>query len=149
MHRRTGYLKHYINTIAHKWWVAYGMIGISIKLIYRAIIHDYSKFLPSEAPGYADAFPNKLMVYGSPEYKAECERIKPTIDSHYKRNAHHPQHYPNGIDGMSLLDVIEMFCDWKAAIRKNKNGSMDKSLELNKDRFKISDQLDSIFRNSK
>lgn len=49
---------------------------------------------------------------------------------------------------MSLLDLIEMLCDWKAAGERHADGSMERSLRLNKDRFKIGDQLQSILQNT-
>jgi hypothetical protein len=63
-------------------------------------------------------------------------------------NSHHPEHYSNGIQGMSLLDVIEMLCDWKAAGLRHADGNIFKSLEINKDRYKISTQLYSILFNT-
>lgn len=52
-------------------------------------------------------------------------------------------------NGMSLLDVIEMFCDWGAAGERYKGGSLAQSLHVNKGRFGISDQLASIFENTR
>jgi len=49
---------------------------------------------------------------------------------------------------MSLLDVIEMLCDWKAASERTKQGSIAQSLAHNKERFGISDQLFSILTNT-
>lgn len=49
---------------------------------------------------------------------------------------------------MSLLDVIEMLCDWKAAGERHTDGSIERSLKVNRERFKISDQLHAILKNS-
>ena len=49
------------------------------------------------------------------------------------------------INGMSLLDVVEMFCDWKAASERHANGDFMTSLILNRARFGLSDQLYQIF----
>lgn len=54
-----------------------------------------------------------------------------------------------GIEGMSLLDIIEMFCDWKAATERHNDGDILKSIEHNEKRFKIAPQLSQIFRNTK
>jgi rubrerythrin len=54
-----------------------------------------------------------------------------------------------GVSGMTLLDVIEMLCDWKAAGERHADGSITKSLEINKKRFGISDQLASILDNTR
>ena len=54
-----------------------------------------------------------------------------------------------GIEGMSLFDVLEMLMDWKAATERMKNGGdIRRSLEINRDRFKLSPQLESILANT-
>ncbi len=70
------------------------------------------------------------------------------LKHHYNNNSHHPQHWPNGINGMSLLDVFEMCCDWKASSMRHDDGDIKKSLEKNRERFQISDQLYYILQNT-
>jgi hypothetical protein len=54
-----------------------------------------------------------------------------------------------GIDGMSLIDVVEMLVDWKAATERMKGGGdIHRSLELNTTRFNLSPQLVSILANT-
>jgi len=53
-----------------------------------------------------------------------------------------------GIDRMTLIDIIEMLCDWKAATLRHDNGDIIKSIEINRKRFKISDQLANILINT-
>ena len=71
------------------------------------------------------------------------------LKHHYEVNSHHPEHYDNGVAGMSLLDVMEMFCDWRAAAQRHSDGTFKKSLVINQERFAISDQLASIFENTR
>lgn len=52
------------------------------------------------------------------------------------------------INGMSLLDVLEMLADWKAAGMRHADGSIEQSLEINRERFEISDQLFEILKNT-
>jgi len=52
------------------------------------------------------------------------------------------------VDGMNLIDVVEMLADWKAATERHPDGDMLKSLEINASRFKLSPQLYSIFKNT-
>lgn len=52
------------------------------------------------------------------------------------------------VNGMSLLDVVEMLCDWKAASERTKQGSIAQSLAHNKERFGIDDQLYNILVNT-
>lgn len=41
-----------------------------------------------------------------------------------------------------------MFIDWKAATERHADGDIIKSIEINKNRFKISDQLIKILLNT-
>ncbi|MNN93988.1 hypothetical protein D3C81_2125340 [compost metagenome] len=47
-----------------------------------------------------------------------------------------------------MLDIIEMFCDWKAATMRHNDGDIRKSIEMNKERFGYSDDLLNIFMNT-
>lgn len=118
-------------------------------LTVRAVRHDLSKLAEPEKSGY-DRLTEQLstLVYGSEEYKAALVAGEPTIAHHYAHNSHHPEHYENGIAGMSLLDIVEMLCDWKAASERTKQGSIAQSLEHNQKRFNISDQLAAILENT-
>lgn len=119
------------------------------KLTARAIDHDASKLAEPEKSGYDKLTADlKDIVYGTPEYRQALVDAKPVIDHHYQVNSHHPEHYDNGIYGMSLLDVIEMLCDWKAASERTKQGSIAQSLNHNRQRFQIDDQLASILENT-
>ena len=69
-------------------------------------------------------------------YGAACQ-VKPV-----------PFEYEGGINSMSLFDIIEMLMDHKAASEKTKNGSIQKSLDYGKERFKYSDQLYKILQNT-
>lgn len=55
----------------------------------------------------------------------------------------------SSINGMSLFDVLEMLLDWKAATERMKDGGdIRASLTINRDRFKISPQLEAILANT-
>ncbi len=54
----------------------------------------------------------------------------------------------SGLNGMSLLDIVEMLCDWKAASERTRQGSIAASLAHNKERFGIDDQLAAILENT-
>lgn len=122
---------------------------IQNKLEERGFKHDQSKLESPEKEGFDEvAGALKGLTYGSDEYKAKLENLKPIIEHHYKHNSHHTEYWPNGIDGMSLLDIVEMFCDWRAATERHADGNLEKSIEYNKNRFKISEQIANIFRNT-
>lgn len=119
------------------------------ELTIRAAHHDESKLYEPEKSGYDKLTADlKDIVYGSDAYRAALAEAKPVIDHHYTHNSHHPEHYPNGIAGMSLLDIVEMVCDWKAASERAKQGSIAQSLTHNKQRFGIDDQLAAILENT-
>ena len=116
----------------------------------RAEVHDRSKLQPPEKEAFDELIPKlKELTFGSEEYRATVQQMKPAIDRHYANNSHHPEHYGMaGINGMGLLDLIEMLADWKAAGERHPNGNMEKSLRINKERFKIDDQLFAIVWNT-
>lgn len=115
----------------------------------RAQVHDASKFQEPERSVFAQNTPKLARTeYGTDAYKELLEEVKPAIDHHYAKNTHHPEHWPNGIEDMDLLDMVEMLSDWAAATKRNKNGNIHKSIELNQERFKITPQLSKIFTNT-
>lgn len=120
------------------------LIGL---LLWRGTVHDLSKLELPEVELFAEWTPKlKASTYGSPEYNAMLKELAPALDHHYSHNSHHPEHYPDGIDGMSLVDVIEMYCDWKAASERHEDGSIHKSIEINAGRFKMCSELVAVFK---
>lgn len=119
------------------------------QLITRVMNHDKSKLGDIEKPLF-DEYTSKLKnsTYGSEEYKNFLEQLKPALNHHYKNNSHHPEYYSNGIQGMDLFDLVEMFFDWKAASERHDNGNLLKSIDINKKRFNMSDDLVCIFKNT-
>ena len=108
-------------------------------LQYRGKLHDASKLLSPEKEYFDDVTPIlKNLVFGTPEYKASCDLIKPALIHHYANNTHHPQFYENGINGMNLFDLVEMLMDWKASGERNSTGDIKKSLKINSERFGMS-----------
>lgn len=137
------------DTLRHIDKVRARLLEMQHQLMRRGIEHDASKLVEPEKSGF-DVLSAQLstLVYGSDEYRAALEAGKDTIAHHYAMNTHHPEHYQNGIAGMSLLDVVEMLCDWKAASERTKQGSIAASLAHNKTRWNISNQLFSIIENT-
>lgn len=137
-------------TLQHIARVAELLADISRRLIERGSVHDASKLREPEKPIFDVCTPRlKGLVYGSPEYQESLRDLQPALLHHYANNTHHPEHFPNGIAGMSLLDLVEMFCDWKAAGERHADGGcIDRSLAVNAKRFSISPQLERILRNT-
>lgn len=126
------------------------LMGRPIKeLIDRSTKHDLSKTQPPEKAIFDEFTPKlKHSTYGSEEYKSFLEAMGEGLRHHYAHNRHHPEHFENGVNGMTLVDLIEMLADWKAATERHDNGDLAKSLEIQKDRFGLSDQLVQILRNT-
>jgi hypothetical protein len=114
----------------------------------RAAIHDASKLQEPELSGYAglsDALNG--LAYGTPEHSAAFRPFKEIIQHHYQHNRHHPEYHPNGINDMTLLDVLEMLCDWKAASERS-HGDFMESIRISSERFNIDSQLSLILVNT-
>ena len=115
----------------------------------RAINHDATKMSTPELELFTEVTERLAgCTYGSEEYNKFLGELKPALDHHYARNRHHPEHYANGIEDMTLVDIVEMFCDWKAATLRHNDGNILKSIEHNTKRFNISPQLAQIFKNT-
>lgn len=128
--------------------VGHFMTETIFNLTRRMRDHDASKLVEPEKSMYDNLIPRLREVpYGSDEYKQIIAEMKPGLQHHYKNNSHHPEHYENGINGMSLLDLLEMFCDWCAASLRS-GSEFGKGLEINRERFGMSDQLYDIFLNT-
>jgi len=119
------------------------------EFLRRGEIHDQSKLGDLERQTFVEFTPKlKNSVYGSEEYKGFLRDMKPALDNHYASNRHHPEHFTRGINGMDLIDVLEMVLDWKAATLRHDTGDIMRSLEINRERFGISEQLMDILTNT-
>jgi len=137
------------DTLDHIKRVADLIHRLCTSLVIRGSQHDISKLHPPEKDVFDRYTPLlKDTTYGSKEYKAYLDGMQSALKNHYATNSHHPEHYENGIDDMDLLDLVEMFCDWKAASERHGNGDIIRSIELNKERFGMSDQLAKILENT-
>ncbi len=87
------------------------------ELSIRAIKHDVSKLKEPERDLFIDSLHKlKNLSYGSKKYYDTLKEITPAIDHHYNVNRHHPEHFENGINGMNIVDIMEMLVDWYASI---------------------------------
>jgi len=136
-------------TLLHKMEVG-RLLALCVKeLAERASKHDDSKLGDEEFDVFAE-YTLKLwqMTYGSDEYKECMKRMEPALQHHYLINRHHPEHFVNGISGMSLIDLLEMFCDWMAATKRHEDGNMMNSIKQNQERFEYSDEIKAILINT-
>lgn len=105
------YFKYLGYILKHKWYV--GVECFKHGLFYQGIVHDISKFLPSEFFPYAEYF------YGKGNNLKEFQFAWLL---HQKRNKHHwewwilhEEYGATPIFDMPLKYAEEMFCDWVGA----------------------------------
>lgn len=130
------YLKYLKYLIRHRWFVMLACFREG--LYWQGLIHDWSKFLPSEFIPYAWYFygeklpsiyeshgDHRNMVFASGLYK---ERVEADFDMawlrHQKCNPHHWQYWVLMEDSgkVAALEMphkyrVEMLCDWQGAGR--------------------------------
>lgn len=134
------------DTIDHIAKVQKRMDEIIGRLHTRKATHDASKLREPEKSAYdalAEYKSTHEMIYGSSEYAEGLKILGPALAHHYAHNSHHPEHFVAGINGMSLLDLIEWVADCKAA--SERGGGV---LRLDFDRFRIDMQLAAILLNT-
>lgn len=138
-----------VETIKHIESVRKYIRVITDMLTTRGVKHDASKLESPELEIFTEATPKLAgLTYGSEEYEESLREIKPALDHHYAANRHHPEHFPDGIEDMTLVDIIELLCDWKASSLRQHDGNLLKSIEANAQRFGFSKQLKKIFINT-
>jgi hypothetical protein len=117
------------------------------ELARRSDVHDASKLVEPEKSGF-DIIRPRLDHddIESDEYRATLREFDAVLRHHYDVNRHHPEHFADGIAGMSLWDVVEMLCDWAAASQRKPGGTVNIAWAV--ERFGIEPQLASILRNS-
>ncbi len=136
-------------TIAHILRVRKLIEEVRLQLLLRGQEHDKSKLQEPEKPMFDKETPLlKTLKYGTPEYQDSLDRLKPALDHHYATYRHHPEHFPDGVNDMNLIDLMEMFVDWMAASERTKEGNKLSSVRIGAGRFKLSDQLAIIMENT-
>ena len=143
--------KQHIDRVGH-----FMMRGIE-DLAGRANRHDASKLVEPELEAFDIATPKLAeLEYGSEEYRASLRELGPALAHHFAENDHHPEHFVSGVNGMSLMAVFEMLCDWRAASERTKQrgddpekvATFESGLAFNFDRFGIGPQLAQILLNT-
>ena len=143
-----GYFLFYWQSFRHKCWVGWFLTKFALVFLWRAIVHDLSKYKKDERSGFIkSAVVLRNYEYGSKEYFESLKANKTCIELHFKRNSHHPEHYGD-YTGMDLYDLVEMYCDWYGASKRTKNGSMRQSLDVSTKKFKMSKDIVKIFNNT-
>jgi len=126
------------DTLQHIITVQRNMLLVTQHLATRAITHDQSKLREPEKSildKYTPILSN--LQYGSDDYMENLKHMKPMTDHHYKTNDHHPEHHNNGVEDMSMLMLLEMLCDWRAASMRHNDGRFEDSFKFNMKRFRV------------
>ncbi len=118
-------------------------------LLHRASIHDESKL---REPEFSELSGNFQRLHESsvadPSYEAGKLAVAKALQHHYAVNRHHPEHFERGIRDMNLLDLLEMFADWKASSENQNDGNLRKSIEVGARKFSFPPELTEIFKNT-
>ena len=149
MINETQLLKGDLATLNHIHDVRKNLFIFIDDLLKRSLAHDASKLESPEREIFAEKLDSLgKCEYGSLEYKKTLEDVRPAIEHHYSKNDHHTEHFPNGINDMTLIQLLELLADWKAATKRNKAGNILKSIEYNSKKYDISPQLTKILENT-
>jgi len=135
------------DTMQHIHEVGKNLHMFAKELLDRADKHDLSKLESPELEIFAVASAKlSKLTYGTPEYEESRLALGEALAHHYRVNRHHPEYFIGGISDMTLVDLVEMLCDWAAAVQRHKDSNLVKSLEINISRFGIGEQLASVLR---
>jgi len=150
-----GIAAHHIRVFKHRAILGRFMLRVCLRLLKRAWRHDLSKYNPRECHDlvlarhkYAGVIPS------SPEYIKSLELVTSSLDYHFQANSHHPEHFMlidnqffglgASVEGMPLLDVIEMLCDWKAnSVSRSPGESFASIIRIQKEKYNITEAFAS------
>jgi hypothetical protein len=76
------------------------------ELVQRSVQHDLSKTRDPELAVFNEFTPKlKHTTYGSDDYARYLTAMGEGLRHHYAANRHHPEHFQDGINDMTLLDL--------------------------------------------
>lgn len=151
------HLKYLRYVVRHKWFVFLACCRNGI--IWQGVIHDWSKFLPSEWFAYVESFYSDIPRETRDALREQCfkctgsfpwsslQQVKDDFDRawllHQHRSPHHWQHWVLREDSgkvkpleMPQRYVLEMLSDWEGAGRAI-NGTNDTARWYAKNRINI------------
>ena len=119
------------------------------ELLDRKANHDKTKLEYPEKQEF-DKYNQKLkeLTYGSDEYNQNLYILRNALCHHYRYNRHHPEHFGNGIYGMTIMDLTEMICDWKASSERQINGDIYDGIEKSSQRFNYDKRMVRVLSNT-
>lgn len=150
------HLRYLRYVLLHKWFVLLGCIELGVPL--RGIVHDLSKFRPSEWFPYVNYFYGKYLYQTESDIpgglkslfifsktKADAKReFDAAWLKHQNRNSHHWQHWvlmpdDGGIEVLPMPDADrrEMLADWRGAGRALGNPDTRGWYQKNRDNMRL------------
>ena len=119
------------------------------ELYHRGMNHDRSK-LEEPEKCYFDIWTPRIKEasLGTPKYEEFLKQLSPALKHHYQVNDHHPEHYTNGINGMHILSLSEMLCDWTATCDRHDDGNIYNSIEILSKKFKYEEPMKKVLSNT-
>ena len=119
------------------------------ELLDRKANHDKTKLEFPEKQEF-DKYNQKLkeLSIGTDEYNENIYVLRNALCHHYRYNRHHPEHFGNGIYGMTIMDLTEMICDWKASSERQKNGDIFDGIEKQSQRFNYDKSMVRVLSNT-
>ena len=121
-----------------KWLFEQNRDSEAFALLNRAQVHDNQKFRKEEIDCLQQLINlNNGMV--NPKYTMQ-ESDKKLIETHWKNNRHHPEHFEKVTD-MTELDIMEMVCDWFARSCQYDTDFLDFVLTRQSNRFHFPDVM--------
>lgn len=103
------------------------LLAFALALEERGKNHDASKLESPEREMFEIWRPRlDALSIDSSEYTDALAQMGQVLKHHYLLNRHHPEHFGRGLYEMTLVDVVEMVCDWMAAAeRKGETVNME------------------------
>lgn len=134
--------------LAHIAMVREYMMKSVSNLQYRLLHHDDSKLVEPERSAYEGL--NEALEgipFGTNWYRQKIkDHLGEALTHHYEHNSHHPDHWDDGVEGMSLFDLIEFLCDIRAAC--DEKGKHEIDLETNAKFHNMHDSVAKILKNT-
>jgi hypothetical protein len=129
-------VKTLVTLLRHRRQVSHLLRELAREFERRAELHDLSVLELDEFEGRVQ-IQNiaRTHKYDSPEYRQSLKET--SLNLHYERNDHHPEHYSNGVDEMGFTSFVEMVLDWLGASRTYRNTSFRDGLTEQTKRFKL------------
>lgn len=134
--------------VNHKKTVAKRLKFLAEQLLERSETHDDSKLKSPEIDWLIEMDKEPRYPYGSQEYLDKKKRWEKFFKHHYKVNSHHPEHYRDGVSGMTLTDLCEYLIDISAYYAEMHPEDVFKTLNEQSERFGLEEQLTQILKNT-